>query len=82
MGKGEKEMSKVILEFDKEKFDDEEELKHALQGSNYYQALVAFSDVLRSKLKYEDLSEHDYKLLEKLREEFFEKLSEKEVSLW
>ena len=61
---------KAILEFDLP--EEQEEYKMANKGSDYFHALWDIDqEIFRKRVKYDDtLSDKEYKLVEKMREEF------------
>lgn len=70
-------MPKAVLEFKLP--EEQEEFKTAMNAVNMSLTLSEFSLFLRSKLKYEDLSESDYKIYESIREKFFEIVDNNDV---
>lgn len=63
---------KAILKF---KLPDEEnEFSLSLKGPNYRRALDEIDNHLRSKLKYDELSDSDYHLYENLRKFVLEQI--------
>jgi hypothetical protein len=63
------------------KFEDFEEAKHHLNGMNYYCCLWDLKEHLRFKLKYEELSEDEYRVIEEIQTRFFEILEGNDVNL-
>jgi len=61
--------------------EDNEEYKMVTEGWKYHSCLWDMYNYFRSKLKYEDLSDVEYSVLEKAQEKFFEILEENDVSL-
>ena len=60
---------KAKLEFDLP--EEREEFNDALNGTKYLcQIEEVWIKVFRKRLKYEDLSENDYKLIQKMADEF------------
>ena len=70
---------KAILEFNLP--DDQHEFDLAVQGSNMYSALWDISQELRTLWKYEELSEEEWKMVERIRDKFFEILDEYQIKL-
>jgi hypothetical protein len=60
---------KQIIEFELPK--DKEDLEICLSYSKMHNALWEFKDYLRSKIKYDDLTQEERDIYEKIREEFF-----------
>jgi hypothetical protein len=58
---------KAILEFDLP--EDNEDFKAAINGSNYKHAHWQLDQLLRSEMKYKELSKDTYKAYEYCREE-------------
>lgn len=48
--------------------EDKTELRLAMNGSQYYCALIDIKDFIRSQIKYTELTEKEEKLLEQVRE--------------
>jgi hypothetical protein len=70
-------MPKAILRFNLP--DEEEEWRMTLNARKYYLALWDLSQKLRSKLKYEELTEEEYKIYDQVRDMFWECLRENDV---
>lgn len=70
---------KATLEFNLP--DDQHEFDLAVQGSKMYVALWDISQDLRKLWKYEELSEEEWKMVEKIRDKFYEILSDHQISL-
>jgi len=60
--------SKLIFDLPEEK----NEFNIALNGSKFYCRILDYSNELRSKLKYSDLPEEEYKTIERMYESFNE----------
>jgi len=58
---------KAILEFDLPEENDD--FRYAINGKNYKSAIWDFDQLLRSEIKYKDLSEDTYKAYKYCREE-------------
>lgn len=63
-------MSKAILEFSIP--EESEEFRTAINANKYVSSLDEFGAYLRNKLKYEELSEAEYAIYEKIRTKFYE----------
>lgn len=80
-------MAKVILEFDG--VEEQEEIRTALDGYKYKFSIAELDQKLRSCLKNgisiletsQDISDEEYKILEKVREELREILNDNNLSL-
>ena len=70
---------KAILEFDLP--DDQHEFELAIQGAAMYSALWDISQELRTMTKYEELNEAEWNIAERIREKFYDILSENNVKL-
>ena len=68
---------KAILEFNLP--EEDEEFKQAANAGNMHCAIFEFSQYLRKKLKYEDLSEQETKTYENVQAEFLGILEEYNV---
>ncbi len=76
---------KVILEFNmapnnENQFEEEQKLKLCLSATDMSIALWDISQLFRNELKYnENLSESEYKLLERLQSNFLETLDDNNI---
>ena len=70
---------KATLEFNLP--DDQNEFDMAVQSGNMYAALWDISQDLRKLWKYEELSEEEWKMVERIRDKFYETLSDHQISL-
>jgi hypothetical protein len=70
---------KAILKFNLP--DDQHEFELATQGGAMYSALWDISQELRTMTKYEELSEAEWNIAERIREKFYEILSENNIKL-
>jgi hypothetical protein len=70
---------KATLEFNLP--DDQHEFDLAIQGSKMYSALWDISQELRTLWKYEELSEEEWKMVERIRDKFYEILGDHQISL-
>lgn len=61
--------------------DDQNEFDMAVQGGNMYAALWDISQELRTLWKYEELSEEEWKMVERIRDKFYEILGDHQISL-
>ena len=61
--------------------EDQTEFDFAIQGSNMYSALWDISQELRTLYKYEELDEKEWKMVEKIRDKFYEILDENQIKL-
>lgn len=72
-------MPKVTLEFNLP--EEQEEFKTAASAGDMSQVLWDFSDFLRGKIKYEELSEAEYAIYEAVREKLYEIAGEHNVEI-
>ena len=70
---------KATLEFNLP--DDQHEFDLAIQGSKMYSALWDISQELRRLWKYEELSEEEWKMVERIRDKFYEILGDNQINL-
>ena len=61
--------------------EDQAEFDFAVQGSNMYSALWDISQELRTLWKYEELTDEEFKIVEKIRNKFYEILDENQIKL-
>lgn len=61
--------------------DDQAEFDFAIQGGKMYSALWDISQELRKIWKYEELSEEEFKIIERIRDKFYEILDENQIKL-
>jgi len=61
--------------------EDQAEFDFAIQGGNMYSALFDISQELRTLWKYEELSEEEWKIVERIRNKFFEILDTHQIKL-
>ncbi len=61
--------------------EDQAEFDFAIQGSKMYLALWDISQELRTLWKYEELSEEEWKMVERIRDKFYEILDENQIKL-
>ena len=72
---------KATLEFDLEDPDDIVSHIRSVKALDLSICLTEIRQELRSKLKYEDLSDHDTNLYECMQEKFFEILEDNNINL-
>jgi hypothetical protein len=65
---------KAVLEFDLP--EDQDDFKSAINGNNYKSAIWNFDQLLRSEMKYKELSDETYKAYKYCREELRKILEE------
>jgi hypothetical protein len=70
---------KATLEFNLP--EDQAEFDLAVQGSKMYVALWDISQELRTLWKYEELSEEEWKIVERIRESFYDILQKNNINL-
>jgi len=70
---------KATLEFNLP--EDQHEFDLAIQGSNMYSALWDISQELRKLWKYEELSDEEWKMVERIRDKFYEILGDNQINL-
>ena len=70
---------KATLEFNMP--EDQVEFDFAVQGSKMYSALWDISQELRTLWKYEELSDEEWKMVERIRNKFHEILDENQIKL-
>ena len=61
--------------------EDQAEFDFAVQGSNMYSALWDISQELRAIWQHEELSDEEFKMVERIRNKFFEILDENQIKL-
>jgi hypothetical protein len=61
--------------------EDQAEFDFAIQGSKMYLALWDISQELRTLWKYEELSEEEWKIVERIRENFYDILQKNNINL-
>lgn len=70
---------KATLEFNLP--DDQNEFDLAVQGGKMYLALWDISKELRTLWKYEELSEEEWNMVERIRDKFYEILDDNQIKL-
>ena len=61
--------------------DDQFEFESAVKSTKMYFALTEIKEELRAIWKYEELKENQFEMVERIREKFFEILTENEINL-
>jgi hypothetical protein len=61
--------------------DDQFEFDNAVKSNKMWYALTEIKDELRTIRKYEDLKENQFEMVERIRENFHEILSDNEINL-
>ena len=61
--------------------EDEFEFNCAVKSTKMYFALTEIKEELRAIWKYEELKENQFEMVERIREKFFEILTENEINL-
>jgi hypothetical protein len=61
--------------------EDKHDFDLAIQGATMYSALWDISQELRTLWKYEELSEEEWKMVERIRDKFYEILDENQIKL-
>lgn len=61
--------------------DDQFEFESAVKSTKMFFALTEIKDELRFIWKYEELKENQFEMVERIREKFFEILTENEINL-
>ena len=70
---------KAVLKFNLP--DDQHEFDMAVQGGKMYLALWDISKELRTLWKYEELSEEEWNMVERIRDKFYEILDDNQIKL-
>jgi hypothetical protein len=70
---------KVKLEYNLP--DDQFEFECAVKSNKMFFALTEIKDEIRSFIKYQELKENQYEIIDKLRDRFHEILSDNEINL-
>ena len=70
---------KVKLEYNLP--DDQFEFECAVKSTKMFFALTEIKEELRAIWKYEELKENQFEMVERIREKFFEILTENEINL-
>jgi hypothetical protein len=61
--------------------EDQNEWENAINGNAMYSALWDISQELRTLWKYEELNEDEWKIVERIRNKFFDILQENNINL-
>jgi hypothetical protein len=62
--------------------DDQDDFRFAVEGTKWFLVVHTFDQYLRSQMKYNDnLTDEEYGLLEKVREELRSTINENQLSL-
>ncbi len=62
--------------------DDQDDFRFAVEGTKWYLVVHTFDQYLRSQMKHNDnLTDEEYGLLEKVREELYSTINENQLSL-
>ena len=61
--------------------DEKFEYDCAVNSVRYWSALIEIKDEIRAIWKYEELKENQFEMVERIREKFFEILTENEINL-
>jgi len=72
-----KKVQTATLSFDMEDFEARKQLKRALAATDLFIAVSEFyTNSLRKRLKYEELTEEVYNILEQIKQEYWETINE------
>jgi hypothetical protein len=72
-------MPKVTIEFNS--IDEQHELELCINASKWYSIVWDYSEYLRTKLKYDELSDDAYKAIEEAREKLHELLNDEGLKI-
>jgi hypothetical protein len=72
-------MPKVTIEFNS--IDEQHELELCINASKWYSIVWDYSEYLRTKIKYDELSDDAYKAIEEVREKLHELLNDEGLKL-
>jgi hypothetical protein len=62
--------------------DEQDDFRFAVEGTKWYLVVHTFDQYLRSQMKHNDnLTDEEYGLLEKVREELYSTINENQLSL-
>jgi hypothetical protein len=70
---------KAVLKFNLP--DEQHDFDLAIQGGKMYSALWDISQELRAIWKYEELSDEEFKMVERIRDKFYEILGDNQINL-
>ena len=74
-------MAKAILEFDLNDPDDTQAHLRCVKSLDLVLFVFRIEDNLRSKLKHGNLTDVEYKILDKFRETFYEEMNERGINI-
>jgi hypothetical protein len=72
-------MAKVTIEFNT--IDEQHELELCINASKWYSIVSDYSEYLKTKIKYGELSDDAYKAIEEAREKLHELLNDEGLKL-
>jgi hypothetical protein len=72
-------MAKVTIEFNT--IEEQHELELCINASKWYSIVWDYSEYLRTKIKYGELSDDSYKAIEQAREKLHELLNDEGLKL-
>jgi hypothetical protein len=72
-------MAKVTIEFNT--IDEQHELELCINASKWYSIVSDYSEYLRTKIKYGELSDDSYKAIEQAREKLHELLNDEGLKI-
>jgi hypothetical protein len=72
-------MAKVTIEFNT--IEEQHELELCINASKWYSIVSDYSEYLRTKIKYGELSDDAYKAIEEVREKLHELLNDEGLKL-
>jgi hypothetical protein len=72
-------MPKVTIEFNS--IEEQHELELCINASKWYSIVSDYSEYLRTKIKYDELSDDAYKAIEEVREKLHELLNDEGLKL-
>jgi hypothetical protein len=73
-------MPKVTIEFNT--IEEQHELELCINASKWYSIVCDYSEYLRTKIKYDELSDDAYKAIEEAREKLHELLNDEGLKLY
>jgi len=72
-------MAKVTIEFNS--IEEQHELELCINASKWYSIVCDYSEYLRTKIKYDELSDDTYKFIKEAREKLHELLNDEGLKL-
>jgi hypothetical protein len=72
-------MPKVTIEFNS--IEEQHELELCINASKWYSVVWDYSEYLRTKIKYDELSDDAYKAIEEVREKLYELLNDEGLKI-